>query len=37
MLRNVGKLSPIHRFSVDIVSYAGPSGILGCGIKQNTT
>ena len=30
------KLLPIHRCSVDIFSYSGPSGILGSGGKQNT-
>ena len=31
------KLLSVHRYSVDIVSYSGPSGILGSGRKHNTT
>ena len=31
------KLLPVHRYSVDIFSYSGPSGILGSYGKQNTT
>ena len=27
----------VHRYSVDIFSYSGPSGILGYDVKQNTT
>ena len=30
------KLLPAHRYSVDIFSYSGPSGILGSGRMQNT-
>ena len=30
------KLLPVHRYSVDIFSYSGPSGILGSDRKQNT-
>ena len=30
------KLLPVHRYSVDILSYSGPSGILGSEGKQNT-
>ena len=30
------KLLPVHRYSVDIFSYPGPSGILGSDGKQNT-
>ena len=30
------KLLPMHRYSVDIFSYSGPSGILGSDRKQNT-
>ena len=30
------KLLPIHRYSFDIFSYSGPSGILGSDGKQNT-
>ena len=26
----------VHRYSVDIFTYSGPSGILGSGGKQNT-
>ena len=26
----------VHRYSVDIFSYSGPSGILGAGGKQNS-
>ena len=29
-------LLPVHRYSVDIFSYSGPSGILGSEGKQNT-
>ena len=29
-------LLPVHRYSVDIFSYSGPSGILGSDGKQNT-
>ena len=29
------KLLPVHRYSVDIFSYSGPSGILGSDGKQN--
>ena len=36
VLHGVGKLLPVHRYSVDIFSYAGPSGILGSDRKQNT-
>ena len=28
---------PVHRYSVDIFSYSGPSRILGSDGKQNTT
>ena len=28
---------PMHRYSVDIFSYSGPSGILESGRKQNTS
>ena len=31
------KLPPVHRYSVDIFSYSGPSGILVSDGKQNTT
>ena len=27
---------PVHRYSVDIFSYSGPSGILGSDGRQNT-
>ena len=27
----------VHRYSVNIFSYSGPSGILGSDVKQNTT
>ena len=30
------KLLPVHRYSVDLFSYSGPSGILGSDGKQNT-
>ena len=30
------KLFPVHRYSVDIFSYSGRSGILGSDGKQNT-
>ena len=30
------KLLPVHRYSADIFSYSGPSGILGSEGKQNT-
>ena len=30
------KLLPVHRYSVDIFSYSGPSGILGSDGKENT-
>ena len=30
------KLLPMHRYSVDIFSNSGPSGIMGSGGKQNT-
>ena len=30
-------LLPIHRYSVDIFIYSGPSGILDYDGKQNTT
>ena len=30
------KLLPVHRYSVVIFSYSGPSGILGSDGKQNT-
>ena len=30
------KLLPVHRYSVDMFSYSGPSGILGSYGKQNT-
>ena len=30
------KLLPMHRYSVDILSCSGPSGILGSDRKQNT-
>ena len=30
------KLFPIHRYSVDIFPYSGPSGILGSDGKQDT-
>ena len=30
------KLFPVHRNSVDIFSYSGPSGILGSHGKRNT-
>ena len=30
------KLLLMHRYSVDIFSYYGPSGILGSDVKQNT-
>ena len=30
------KLLPVHRYSVDIFSYSGPSGILSSGRNQNT-
>ena len=29
VLCGVGKTSPLHRYSVDMFSYSGPSGILG--------
>ena len=29
------KLLPVHRYSVDIFSYSGPSRILGSNEKQN--
>ena len=29
------KLLSVHRYSVDIFSYSGPSGILGSDGKQN--
>ena len=35
MPRGVGKTSPIHRYSVDIVSCSGLSDILGSDGKQN--
>ena len=31
------KLLPEHRYSIDIFSYAGPSGLLGSDGMQNTT
>ena len=31
------KLLPVHRYSVDIISYSGPSGMLGSDGRQNTT
>ena len=31
------KLLPVHRYSVDIFSYSGPSGILGSDGKPNST
>ena len=31
------KLLPIHRYTVDMFSYSGPSGILGSDGEQNTT
>ena len=30
------KLLPMHRYSVDILSYSGPLGIFGSDGKQNT-
>ena len=30
------KLLHVHRYSVDLFSYSGPSGILGSDGKQNT-
>ena len=36
MQRGVGKIIPVHRYSVDIFSYSGLSGILGPDGKQNT-
>ena len=30
------KLLPVHRYSVDLYSYSGPSGLLGSDGKQNT-
>ena len=30
------KLIPVDRYSVDIFSYSGPSGILDFYVKQNT-
>ena len=30
------KLPPVHRYSVDIFSHSGPSGINGSDAKQNT-
>ena len=30
------KLLPLHGYIVDIFSYSGPSGILGCEGEQNT-
>ena len=30
------KLLPVHRYSFDIFSYSGPTGILGSDGKQNT-
>ena len=33
--RGVGKLLPVHQYSVDIFSYSGLSGILGSDGKQN--
>ena len=34
--RGVGKTSPVIRYSIDIISYSGPSGILGSDGKHNT-
>ena len=31
------KLLPVYRYSADIFSYSGPSGILGSDGKQNTS
>ena len=31
------KLLSVHRYSVDVFSYSGPTGILGSDRKQNTT
>ena len=31
------ELFPVHRYSVDIFAYSGPSGMLGADRKQNTT
>ena len=36
-LCGVGKISLLHRYSVDIFSYSSPSGILGSDGKQNTS
>ena len=36
MPRGVGKTAPVHRYSVDMFSYSGPSGILGSGRRQST-
>ena len=32
----VGKLLPVHQYSVDIFSYSGSSGKIGSDGKQNT-
>ena len=31
------ELRPVNRYSFDVISYSGPSGILSSDGKQNTT